>query len=758
MNDSFSPSYSNGPRPRSTDYSLSYAPVAGYEQDQRFYNPAYEFQSRPYMPDAATTLDRATSSSSYQSNRIGDSPTVPFGNDRPFPPSVEQTFHQRERKTYNPRSGPPANDRRKRSSRNTFKSSPRSALQSDYYRPMTGFSDEYPPYSGYAQEYPQEYAKGYPQEYRQDYPPNYPQDFPKKYPQDYPQDFSPEYSQDYSPTYSGSFSRDYSPLYPPPTFSQSPYLNYSSFPPRTRPANRSTNRASNRNTNRNTNRYADPPFPSPHLNDWGFFPREERAVSEYPTMQLPRHDSRPEEEKSRGFAHYPLIRQLVGEANKQRRSGNVEGARQVLESLVEKYPLCHIVWMEWSRLEMDLGNVTRSREVVLRGLEVLPGNEALLEKRVKIEERLRNYRGVVDCALQFLDTNSSRCVKNVVEAAVVVAKLGYGYQAIRLFDALMERNLVTQGSVTLDYIRFIFKTEDYQKGLSLLKKTLEKLTKHSPIWFFTFSVLEQDYTVYWKCGDISARSRNQELTDHLNQALKCLPDDLRWKVYYIAAQAQLRSFTHIRLWTRMKKRYLREYCSEYPHVVRVCFEFLKSCVSLCSEDYQWKVWLLAGRVLALAGHRTSALKVGLRGRSHVVSRPQYGDGSRSQHARGVSRAGAHSRLHRTTGGGRQRHRGESAPLPRRVEAGAGADPAVRSREGEDSPTAPQRRHAGGVHAERGVAHAPHDGGTTVVVGDPADASVSAAERIHAKNVRCGEGAGNVSLRAAARPQEWRGVV
>ena len=475
-------------------------------------------------------------------------------------------------------------------------------------------------------------------------------------------------------------------------------------------------------------------------------------------MQLPRHDSRPEEEKSRGFAHYPLIRQLVGEANKQRRSGNVEGARQVLESLVEKYPLCHIVWMEWSRLEMDLGNVTRSREVVLRGLEVLPGNEALLEKRVKIEERLRNYRGVVDCALQFLDTNSSRCVKNVVEAAVVVAKLGYGYQAIRLFDALMERNLVTQGSVTLDYIRFIFKTEDYQKGLSLLKKTLEKLTKHSPIWFFTFSVLEQDYTVYWKCGDISARSRNQELTDHLNQALKCLPDDLRWKVYYIAAQAQLRSFTHIRLWTRMKKRYLREYCSEYPHVVRVCFEFLKSCVSLCSEDYQWKVWLLAGRVLALAGHRTSALKVGLRGRSHVVSRPQYGDGSRSQHARGVSRAGAHSRLHRTTGGGRQRHRGESAPLPRRVEAGAGADPAVRSREGEDSPTAPQRRHAGGVHAERGVAHAPHDGGTTVVVGDPADASVSAAERIHAKNVRCGEGAGNVSLRAAARPQEWRGVV
>ena len=166
-------------------------------------------------------------------------------------------------------------------------------------------------------------------------------------------------------------------------------------------------------------------------------------------MQLPRHDSRPEEEKSRGFAHYPLIRQLVGEANKQRRSGNVEGARQVLESLVEKYPLCHIVWMEWSRLEMDLGNVTRSREVVLRGLEVLPGNEALLEKRVKIEERLRNYRGVVDCALQFLDTNSSRCViwSNASSSASFSSAMAAIFAAFRADTAATSCAGVCDGSI-----------------------------------------------------------------------------------------------------------------------------------------------------------------------------------------------------------------------------------------------------------------------------------------------------------------------
>ena len=306
---------------------------------------------------------------------------------------------------------------------------------------------------------------------------------------------------------------------------------------------------------------------------------------------------------------YAMIRQHVSEAVERRKNGDIEGARTALEYLCCEYPTCHIIWIELSRLELDLGNVQNSRTVVLQGLHYIPGNETLLEKRVKIEERLRNCDGVLECARQFMATNGTRCMKSIVEAAIVVAKLGYGYRASDLFQNLLQRTMFTQGSVTLDYIRFVFKTEDYQKGLSLLKNTLTKLTKHGPIWFFTFSVLEQDHTVYWKRGDIASRPRNRDLTYHLDQALECLPNELQWKVYYIAAQAQLRSFTHIRLWTRMKKRYLREYCMTYPEVVRLCFDYLKKCVLLCPEDYQWKVWLLAGRVLGLAGRRMSAIKV-----------------------------------------------------------------------------------------------------------------------------------------------------
>lgn len=44
-------------------------------------------------------------------------------------------------------------------------------------------------------------------------------------------------------------------------------------------------------------------------------------------------------------------------------------------------------------------------------------------------------------------------------------------------------------------------------------------------------------------------------------------------------------------------------------MIVVCFHYLRDCVLLCSHDYKWKVWLLAGRVLALAGRRKSAIKV-----------------------------------------------------------------------------------------------------------------------------------------------------
>ena len=339
------------------------------------------------------------------------------------------------------------------------------------------------------------------------------------------------------------------------------------------------------------------------------YPRERviYPANAYPAMHTPEAP----QVIVKGTSLFNFVKQRVDAAVALKRT-DMPSAKAALEKLCQEYPQCYIVWMELSRLEMDQGNISRCREVVLKGLEMLPRNESLLEKRVKVEERLRNVDGVIQCVEQFLAMNNSQCVKSIVEAAIVVAKLGCGYKASALFDSLIEHTLFTQGGVTLDYIRFVFKTESYDKGLRMLKETLTKLTKLGPIWFFTFSVLEQNHTITWNRGDIRSRPCNEDLKEHLQQALRCILDELKWKVYYIAAQAQLRSFTHIRLWTRTKKRYLRPYCATYPEVIRSCFDSLRCCIQLCLTDYKWKVWLLAGRVQALAGKRHSSIRVAMK--------------------------------------------------------------------------------------------------------------------------------------------------
>ena len=283
--------------------------------------------------------------------------------------------------------------------------------------------------------------------------------------------------------------------------------------------------------------------------------------------------------------------------------------RRQLTNLCQQYPTCYLVWVELSRLEMEMGNIRQCRDVIIQGLSFLPGQETLLEKRAKAEERLRNVNGVIDCANQFLNSNNSRCVKSIVDTALATAKLGYGYHASSLFDRLLNHEMFVNGGVTLDYIRFVFKTEGYHKGTELLLHTLHQMANQSPLWFFTFSILEQDHTVHARRDQIEIRPANHLLITHLMNALNNLDNNLKWKVYYIAAQAQLRSFTHIRLWTRLKKRHLYPYCKTYPGVIRQCCNDLQNCVCCCPEDYKWKVWLLAGRVLALAGQRRRALKV-----------------------------------------------------------------------------------------------------------------------------------------------------
>lgn len=366
------------------------------------------------------------------------------------------------------------------------------------------------------------------------------------------------------------------------------------------------------------------------------------------------------------------------QANDFKKRGQLEEALRVYQELCHEYPTNYLAWQDWSRCYFDQGLISKSREVLLQGLQCIPDSEALLSRLVKAEERLRNVQGVIAGADRFMSLPGVYNERDRIEIALVVAKMGCQYKAAELFERLLRtKQLQPQQPIYLDYIRFVFKAEDYQKGLQLLKAVLNKQVRQETFWFFSFSVFEQHHTFACRRGDIRSRANNSELEGYLERAEKCLAKEHYWKMNYVAAQAHLRSFTHIRLWTRAKKRRLRSYCEVYPAVIRVCFDSLRRCVEFCEDDHKWKVWILAGRVQALAGNRRSAIRVGVRRSYQAVFDAEHGVRAVAERPRGVSGAVAHSGLHWAAGRSEPRDPVEHAALPRRVEAGFGAsEPAL----------------------------------------------------------------------------------
>lgn len=413
----------------------------------------------------------------------------------------------------------------------------------------------------------------------------------------------------------------------------------------------------------------------------------------------------------KGSPEYANVRIALDEIQ---RISDESSARRAYRALSRECPNCSLTWSEWSRFESDHGCIRAASAVILQGLENMPGNEVLLEKRLKLAERLGDCNGILFSAREFLSLRGGKSARNVVEAGEALAKCNRGYAASVCFHSLSKHDYLTQGSLFLDFVRFVLKSENYGEAVGLLKSSLPKLSKYSPIWFYTLSVLEQDHTIFAPYGDIHARSTNQMLASFLRQALRHLPEEPKWKVFYIAAQAQLRSFTHIRLWTRTHKRFLPAFCAEYPRVVRQCLQYLHCCVQHCPTDYQWKVWLLTGRVLALAGRRKTAIQVGIGREFHPVSGSQHRNRAKSKHPCGVSGIGPNSGFHRQAENRGKCHRADGDSVPGRVEDCSRTCSAVGGKHGGSFTLVARRRYPRGIRVELHGVTRPFYRGETLV--------------------------------------------
>lgn len=266
----------------------------------------------------------------------------------------------------------------------------------------------------------------------------------------------------------------------------------------------------------------------------------------------------------KGSSHFLRIKKQIETATDLQNYGSIEEACRRLQALAQSYPTCYISWLEYSRMEHIRGNILIACDALESGLQYLPNNESILEKKIKLDERLRSKAGVERCTLQLLHTRTKRGIHGGIDGIFTLAKMNELCYAQSLFTELVQSDFDLDTSSYLDYVRFIFKVYSYETGFECLQSLTHYYPSYSPLWFFILQVNEQICTLSWR-GEKDNHRIVDALSNILSESTIYISDDLLWKICCNAAQALLRLYTQQRSYKRT--HYSVTFCFSLSYII-----------------------------------------------------------------------------------------------------------------------------------------------------------------------------------------------
>ncbi len=243
----------------------------------------------------------------------------------------------------------------------------------------------------------------------------------------------------------------------------------------------------------------------------------------------------------------PALKERLEYAVQLKKQGDIDQARVIMEGLWKEAPSSIHVVLELVRLNMDSGTFMEARSLIQQSLIMRGDDDLLLERSLRVEERLGNLSGILHVISSLMRSRKYRNVKTVVDACMTVAKLGDVPHAQQIFQYLIDNDHCKQGNLILNYILFVYRSISLEKAYEQLHAYTESCYKHGPLWFFSFEVFEHRVMLAWDGKSMYERIQPQELLCAYGDSLKALSIELRWKVFYMATQMYLRTITHLRL-------------------------------------------------------------------------------------------------------------------------------------------------------------------------------------------------------------------
>ena len=258
-------------------------------------------------------------------------------------------------------------------------------------------------------------------------------------------------------------------------------------------------------------------------------------------------------------SHYPIINSNLNLINKVvdekqldaiyelHKKGNLEEAIQALLQLKEEMIPTMEVYLEIIRIYIDQGDYHHAEEAIEEALQIFPKDDQLIEKWIRVEERLGNVKKINQGMKYLLDKSSYSVIKNIVETCMNLCKLNHSLQANLYFQAIFNKGLCKQSNLLWNYSIFLYRSISIQQAIDVLKQALQQFPKYGPMWFTLFQYLEQQCIIYWDGKSFTKRIMTCTAFQTFHEAIQSISNELRWKVYYIATQMILRTLTHLRI-------------------------------------------------------------------------------------------------------------------------------------------------------------------------------------------------------------------
>lgn len=274
--------------------------------------------------------------------------------------------------------------------------------------------------------------------------------------------------------------------------------------------------------------------------------------------------------------------------------------------------------MDLLRSQLESGDYAEAHATAETALEAFPHSEVLLQKRLRIEEKMCHCRHAYETVCALFEVTSAKSVKILVEGITTLAKMGMEQEALDLYETIQSCPRYHTGNYVYEVVKLEYLLGCRSSLITMLLSVLRDYAKHGPLWFFAFDFFEHDHLIFWDRESLLSVFENPCLDSLMQQAEAVLSDDILWKLLSNRIQYYFRCMLYLQKAATLDGGSFQELIQSYRILTNCISTDIRKAVAKCPPQLTWKLHLQFGRYSAVVGMRDFARQVGVRRVCHAV--------------------------------------------------------------------------------------------------------------------------------------------